>query len=299
MTGRLTIKELLKRTTKHFKEYGIQTARLDAEVLLADILGIERINLYVNFDRPLTEVEINEYRRRVIQRSKRVPVAYIIGYQEFMSLKFKVNEDVLIPRPETEHLVEATSQRIDDLEDRIEQLTVVDLCTGSGAIIISLVKELADSPIEIDYIGTDISQDALQIAESNAELHQVRDKIRFLAGDLLAPIKERDIKPDILISNPPYVADNELKNLEPELQYEPEIALKAQDNGIEFYRQIILHTRQLLADGGLIGFEIGNQQSKDVRQLLAENNFINLKTINDYAESPRVILGEKGLKEKM
>lgn len=291
MTERLTIKTVLQRTTDHFKEYGIETARLDAEVLLADLLDIERIKLYVNFDRPLTEVEINQYRQRVIQRSKRIPVAYIIGYQEFMSLKFKVNEDVLIPRPETEHLVEAVIQRINEVDDRREELTVVDLCTGSGAIIISLAKELADSSLKIDYIGTDISQQALAVARDNAELHQVGNKIQFLAGDLLTPIKELDLKPDIIISNPPYVAETELQKLEPELQYEPEIALQAGEGGIEFYRRIISEAEQLLADKGIIGFEIGNQQSKAVYQLLEENNFTDLTVINDYAEVPRVILG--------
>ncbi|MBM7622884.1 peptide chain release factor N(5)-glutamine methyltransferase [Sporohalobacter salinus] len=299
MTERLTIKEILKRTTEHFKEYGIETARLDAEVLLADLLNIERINLYVNFDRPLTELEVDEYRQRVIQRSKRKPVAYIIGYREFMSLKFKVNEDVLIPRPETEHLVEAITQKVNDLADRKEELTIVDLCTGSGAIIISLVKELADISIEINYIGTDISQDALQIAKENAELHQVRDKIQFLVGDLLNPIKEHNLKPDILVSNPPYVAEDEFEDLEPELQYEPKIALEAKENGIEFYRQIIFDSRRLLAGDGIIGLEIGNQQSNDVYNLLVENNFTNLGIINDYAETPRVILGEKSLDGKV
>ncbi|ADL13720.1 peptide chain release factor N(5)-glutamine methyltransferase [Acetohalobium arabaticum] len=295
MTERLTIKKILKKTTDYFKEHGIETARLDAEVLLADLLDMERIKLYVNFDRPLTEVEINQYRQRVIQRAKRMPVAYIIGYQEFMSLKFKVNEDVLIPRPETEHLVEAVIQRVNKLADKREKLTVIDLCTGSGAIIISLAKELADVPLEINYIGTDVSQEALAVAKDNAKLHQVQNQIQFLVGDLLNPVKELNLKPDIIISNPPYIADKELQELEPELQYEPEIALKAGENGIDFYRQIISETEQLLTDGGIIGFEVGNQQSKSVYQLLEENNFINLTVIDDYAEVPRVILGEKAL----
>jgi release factor glutamine methyltransferase len=122
---RLTIKEILQKTTDHFKKYGILTPRLDAEVLLADLLDIERIELYVQFDRPLEETEIDEYRERVIQRSKRIPVAYIIARQEFMSLDFKVNENVLIPRAETEHLVESISKKISEIKDN--DLTVVEL----------------------------------------------------------------------------------------------------------------------------------------------------------------------------
>ncbi|MGM0471007.1 MAG: peptide chain release factor N(5)-glutamine methyltransferase [Bacillota bacterium] len=292
MTERLTIKEILQRTTEHFKKYEIESPRLDAEVLLADILDIERINLYVEFDRPLTEEEINEYRKRVVKRSKRIPVAYIIGYQEFMSLKFKVTEDVLIPRPETEHLVEEAKNQIESWDER-EELTIVDLCTGSGAIIISLAKLLQDSQLELNYIATDLSQSALQVAKENARYHGVYEEINFLTGDLLEPIMELEQEIDLILSNPPYIAQDELQNLQPELQHEPELALVGGSEGLKYYRQIITDAWQLLAADGIIALEIGANQRFEVNKLLSDNGYTNLEVVNDYAGKPRVISGQK------
>ncbi|SJZ48405.1 peptide chain release factor N(5)-glutamine methyltransferase [Selenihalanaerobacter shriftii] len=295
MQERLNIKEILNRTTEHFEEYGIQTPRLDAEVLLSNLLGIERIELYVNFDRPLEKEEIDEYRQRVIERSKHIPVAYIIGHWEFMSLDFKVNQDVLIPRPETEHLVETISQHIRD--NTKESLTVVDLCTGSGAVIISLAVELKDTTKQINYIATDISEEALKIAKENAKHHGVIGQIKFLQGDLLKPIKNLDEEVDILLSNPPYIPDEELQQLQPELEYEPEIALKGGEDGLEFYRRIIDQSANILAEDGLVALEVGDQQATDVQKLLLKKNFTRIKVLDDYAEIPRVVLGHNNLED--
>lgn len=291
--NRLTIKEILQRTTEHFAEYGISTPRLDAEVLLADLLGIERIELYVQFDRPLKKGEIDEYRERVVQRSKRVPVAYIIGYQEFMSLDFKVNQDVLIPRPETEHLVERIVKKITTFPK--DELTVVELCTGSGAIIISLARQLIDLEIEkkINYIATDISEAALKVAKENAKKHDILGQIEFRQGDLFAAIKGLDLEIDYLISNPPYIPEDEIEDLQSELQYEPDTALKAGEDGLEFYRRIIIGGKKLLQKGGVIGLELGNQQDSAVKDLLLENGFNNVEVVNDYSEIPRVIFASK------
>ncbi|KXS45718.1 MULTISPECIES: peptide chain release factor N(5)-glutamine methyltransferase [unclassified Candidatus Frackibacter] len=288
---KLDIKEILNRTTEHFKKYDIATPRLDAEVLLADLIGVERIQLYVQFNRPLTKEEIDEYRERVIKRSKRVPVAYIIGQQEFMSLDFKVTQDVLIPRPETEHLVERTIQEVKESDK--EELTVLDLCTGSGAIIISLVKELISGmEIKVRYIAVDISEEALKVAKENARLHGVLDKIEFIKGDLLEPIVKKGLQIDILVSNPPYVPNQDLDELQPELQYEPEIALKGGQDGLDFYKRIITGAQKVITDSGIIALEIGNQQLLGVKDLLVKNDFSDIEIIDDYSEVPRVILGK-------
>lgn len=290
---RLTIKEILKKTTEHFKEYGISTPRLDAEVLLADLLGMERIELYVQFDRPLEKIEIDNYRKRVIQRSKRMPVAYITGYREFMSLNFKVDQRVLIPRPETEHLVENTIRKIKEATK--EELTVVELCTGSGAVIISLAKEFIDSENErqINYVATDISESALEIARENAKKHGVIDQIRFIKGDLLEAIEGLELETDFLIANPPYISKQEMEKIQPEIQYEPDIALAGGEDGFEFYHKIITGARKSLTPGTVIGLELGDRQVATVEKLLRENNFNDIEIIADYAEVARVILGRK------
>jgi len=292
---KLNIKEILNRTTEHFKKYDIATPRLDAEVLLADLIGVERIQLYVQFNRPLTKEEIDEYRKRVIKRSKRVPVAYIIGHQEFMSLDFKVNRDVLIPRPETEHLVERTIQEIKGSNKA--ELTVLDLCTGSGAIIISLAKELInEDKLEVRYLAVDISEAALKVAKENARAHGVLDRIEFIKGDLLEPIIKRGLQIDILVSNPPYVPNQQLEALQPELQYEPEVALKGGQDGLDFYKKIINKAKEVLMNNGMIGLEIGGQQLMAVKELLLENNFNDVEGIDDYSGIPRVVLGKYKVK---
>jgi release factor glutamine methyltransferase len=290
---RLTIKEILQKTTDHFKKYGILTPRLDAEVLLADLLDIERIELYVQFDRPLEETEIDEYRERVIQRSKRIPVAYIIARQEFMSLDFKVNENVLIPRAETEHLVESISKKISEIKDN--DLTVVELCTGSGAIVISLIKEINELQLnkKIDYIATDISESALEVARENAKTHGVLGQINFQQGDLLKALRGLGSQIDILLSNPPYVSEEEMGDLEPELAYEPDIALKGGRDGLEFYRRIISEGKSLISADGLIALELGNQQVMEVKELLLTNSFSNIEIVEDYSGISRIVLARK------
>ncbi|WP_248663143.1 peptide chain release factor N(5)-glutamine methyltransferase [Fuchsiella alkaliacetigena] len=293
MSTRLTIKEILAKTTAHFKKYELQTPRLDAEVLLADLLGMERIELYVNFDRPLETEEVDQYRKRVIQRSKRIPVAYIIGYQEFMSLEFKVNDQVLIPRPETEHLVETALEKIESLTK--ESLQVVELCTGSGAVVISLAKQLGELAVtkEIDYVATDISKSALEIAQENASKHGVLEWIEFLSGDLLVPLEDLANKADLLLANPPYIATEEWEQLQPEVKREPELALKAGEDGLEFYRRIISGAESVIAEQGLLGLEIGLGQAEAVQKLLLDKGFIEVEVIDDYAEIPRVIFAKK------
>lgn len=281
----LTVKEILDRTVKHFQKYEIASARLDAEILLSEILDMERINLYVNFDKPLTKSEIDKYRQFVIARSKGTPVAYILGSQEFMSLDFKVTDATLIPRPETEHLVEVTLDKIKSMD--LDRIKVVDIGTGSGAIIVSLTK-LATKKIEA--IAVDISADALDVAQENARNHDLLDRIDFRLGSLLEPVSETV---DIIVSNPPYIPTSDIDNLQREVKNEPMTALDGGKDGLDFYRKIINQSVSRLNTGGLIAFEVGINQANDVAVLLENNCFDNIEVIKDYAGIERVILATR------
>ncbi|OCL25663.1 protein-(glutamine-N5) methyltransferase, release factor-specific [Orenia metallireducens] len=281
----LTVKEILDRTVKHFQKYEIASARLDAEILLSEILDMERINLYVNFDKPLTKSEIDKYRQFVIARSKGTPVAYILGSQEFMSLDFKVTDATLIPRPETEHLVEVTLDKIKSMD--LDRIKVVDIGTGSGAIIVSLTK-LATKKIEA--IAVDISADALDVAQENARNHDLLDRIDFRLGSLLEPVSETV---DIIVSNPPYIPTSDIDNLQREVKNEPMTALDGGKDGLDFYRGIINQSVSRLNTGGLIAFEVGINQANDVAVLLENNCFDNIEVIKDYAGIERVILATR------
>ncbi len=287
MSNRLTIKEILERTTEHFVRYQIPNPRLDAEVLLADLLDLERIQLYVRFDQPLIKEEVDQYRERVVMRSKKVPVQYIIGHQEFMSLNFKVNRNVLIPRPETEHLVEAVKDFV-ELTDR-EAPVLIDIGTGSGAIAVSLAYYLP----QVKVIAVDISPEALKVAQENAELHQVQERIKFAVGSFLEPIKKAGLTVDGIVSNPPYISQQELKVLQPEVRYEPRLALDGGTDGLSAYRQIIQQI-DVLKPQGFLAFEIGATQGEQVAALM-KKDFEQIRILPDLAGIDRVVFGVKAV----
>ncbi|WP_018248212.1 peptide chain release factor N(5)-glutamine methyltransferase [Orenia marismortui] len=281
----LTVKEILDRTVKHFEKYNINSPRLDAEVLLSEILEMERIDLYVNFDRPLTKKEIDLYRDFVVSRSKGIPVAYILAKQEFMSLNFKVDKSTLIPRPETEHLVEAVLDKIEDFSSDI--VNIADIGTGTGAIIISIAKYAKK---HINGIAIDISSGALKVAKENAMSHQVEGKIDFRLGSLLEPI---DKELDIIVSNPPYIPTEEIEGLQDEVKNEPLNALDGGEDGLAYYRQIIDQANNKLKAEGILAFEIGINQGDYVIEILNGFDFYQIERIKDYAGIERVILAKK------
>ncbi|MCK8816411.1 peptide chain release factor N(5)-glutamine methyltransferase [Natroniella sulfidigena] len=277
----LTVKDLLDKTTNFFKEHELDTPRLDAEILLAEVLELERIKLYVNFDQPLEKSEVDRYRELVVSRSKGIPVAYLVGNQEFMSLEFKVTPDVLIPRPETEHLVETALELIAELDQT--ELKIADVGTGSGAIIISLVK-LATK--DLTGVGIDISEQALKIAQKNAIKHQVKGKIDFRLGDLLEPLDDRV---DLIVSNPPYIPTGQLSDLQQEVKAEPMLALDGGAEGLDYYYQIIKQATTKLRSDGLILLEVGINQARKVAEMLKEFNFKEIEIIEDYSGIERIV----------
>ncbi len=281
----LRVKEILNKTVNYFEQHGIDRARLDAEVLLAYVLDRERVDLYVEFNRPLTTEEVDKYRELVIKRRKGIPVAYLVGHKEFMSLEFKVTPEVLIPRPETEHVVEIGLKLIEAWEQ--PEITVVDVGTGSGAIIVSLVK-LAEA--ELKGIGVDISESALEVAQENAAYHGVESEIDFKAGDLLAPVKR---EADLIVSNPPYVPSKKLESIQEEVKQQPKLALDGGQDGLNYYRQLITQSRDVLKPGGQIILEIGIKQAEAVTQLLQQVGFSKIEVTTDYAGIERVVSATK------
>lgn len=281
MTETWTVLKLLKWTAEYFGSKGIDNGRLDAELLLAATLGLERIGLYLNFDRPLHGDELTAFRRLVERRARREPLAYILGRCEFWSLPFKVGPEVLIPRPDTETLVEAA------LKDLPQGGTFLDIGTGSGAIAIAIAHERPDVRGE----GIDTSAAALELATANAASNGVAERICFRQGDLFAlsggPYA-------VIVSNPPYIASGELPELMPEVRdFEPHLALFAGADGLDCYRALIPAAMPLLNAGGELLVEVGATQAAAVAELFRQAGYGGIRTVRDLAGIERVVAGQK------
>lgn len=278
-----TIGRILKWTEQYFKQKNIESPRLDAEVLLSHILGRERIYLYVHFDEPLEPTELARYREAIKQRVQRVPVAYIIGEKEFMGLTFKVTADTLVPRPDTEILVQAAVER---LRARGEAPRFADIGTGSGAICLSVLHFLPKAQADT----VDISPAARAIAEENAAALEVADRVTFHTGDLLAPLAGSY---DAILSNPPYIPDDDIATLAPEVRLkEPHTALAGGKDGLDFYRRLTADAPALLKDGGFLALEVGIHQAAPVAAL-AVPSFSRTEILKDYAGIERVVIAWK------
>ncbi|MBI5044284.1 MAG: peptide chain release factor N(5)-glutamine methyltransferase [Nitrospirae bacterium] len=268
-----TIFKSLSWAETYLKRFKIPNSKIDAEYLLSHILKCKRQELYLNPDRQLTDKEINTFKGFVQKRSKREPIQYIIGEEEFRGLVFKVTRDVLIPRPETELLLEEAVSVVKDKESRGKghgSWTIVDLCTGSGCIAVSIAKEIEGCRV----YATDISEKALAIAKENAKRHRVEDKIIFFQGSFLEPLKKLGLKGkiDIILSNPPYVSKKDMGKLQPEIkEYEPSLALYGGENGLDSYRTIIPDALTYLKKDGYLILEIGYGQAEGVKKLFAQH----------------------------
>ena len=280
----ITVLESINLSSDYLKNKGIESPRINAELLLAYVLNCKRLNLYLSFEKPLTEEEINKYRELLRRRSKFEPLQYIIGKVEFYGIDFKVNPSVLIPRQETEVLVEAIIEQY----DKYDTLRILDIGTGSGNIAVSLAKNLDNSFIT----ACDISEPALKTAAENASMNSVSDRIEFIKIDF---IKEEFIRNDfdVVVSNPPYISIEEFETLHPELkEYEPKVALTDYNSGFRFYEMISSKSSYLLKPGGKLFFEVGKGQFSNVSAILKKNNFQNIIVKKDYLNIERVISGE-------
>ncbi len=284
-----TIVEIIRLTTDFFTKHQVASPRLDAELLLAYVLGLERIQLYVQFDRPLDKEELAEYRELVRRRAAHEPVAYILGQKEFWSLTFKVSPKVLIPRPDTEVLVETALKTLKAY--RNTQPLILDLATGSGNIIISLAKELPQARLS----ASDLSEAALETARENARAHGVADRITWYCGDLFNCLLKIKGQVDLLVSNPPYIAERQLAALQPEVRdFEPRQALAAGSDGLDIYRKIAAQAGKWLKKGAWLCLEIGAEQAAAVKRLLSDSGqFDKIQITKDYAGLNRVVSAQR------
>lgn len=281
-----TIGRILKWTEQYFKDKGIESPRLDAEVLLAHVLEKQRIYLYVHFDEPLQPGELAAYREMIKKRVLRVPVAQILGEKEFMGLTFKVTADTLVPRPDTEILVQAAVDRLRGMAGE-EPLRFADIGTGSGAICLSVLHYLAGTVADT----VDISPAARAVAEENAASLGLADRVTFHTGDLLQPLS--GISFVAILSNPPYIPEADIATLAPEVRLkEPHTALSGGQDGLDFYRRLANEAPAMLVPGGFTAFEVGIHQAGDVADLLKANPLIDrTEILPDYAGIDRVVVG--------
>ena len=279
--------DLLDWTVGYFQQHSIPNPRLDAEVLLGHLLEKSRLQLYLDFEMPVFQEHLIPFRELIKKRIERTPVSYLTNRKEFMSLDFYVDERVLIPRPETEQLVETVLTTKTEAFQRL-----LELGTGSGVIATSLAVQQP----EWEIVATDISEPALAVARQNAETHACAAQIKFLSGDLFEPIEAMNIDEntqfDWIVCNPPYIKKTERDTLSPDVRdYEPEIALFAGDDGLAVIRRLIVEAPKYLAPNGKLILEIGETQADNIRTLLdAESAYCTYELLKDYAEKERIVL---------
>jgi len=278
----MTVHDILNESAKALEAAEIPTARLDAEVLLAFYLGCDRVEFLKNPDLILNEKQLAEYRTLIARRLQWEPVAYIRGFKEFWTFSLIVNKDVLIPRPDTEIIVEEALDVYRKMNS--PEIRILDIGTGSGAIALALAKEISNATIT----ATDISSNALTIASKNAITYNLQDKIDFREGNLFEPVEGTF---DIIVCNPPYIPEEEYIELPTGVKdYEPRIALLAEKKGTEFYDKLIYQAVDYLQKNGWLLMEIGAKQEKEVREIIGESGFYDSVSMRrDYAGLPRVV----------
>ena len=265
---------------------GVPSPQADAEWTLAHVLECSRSELHLRAHQPLTPAQNATYRNLIHRRADRIPLQHLLGNTEFYGIPFRTSPDALIPRPETETLIEVTLNHLNTCTN----LRILDIGTGSGIIAITLSKALLGSHV----IATDISRKALRLASQNAHLNGVLDRISFLQTDLLTPFATPESFHAIL-SNPPYIPSNAIHALQPEVRtFDPRLALDGGCDGLDFYRKIIPASIPLLAPGGLLGLEIGHDQANAVTQLLdRQMGLTHIATHTDLGGHPRVVLAQR------
>lgn len=277
-----TILKTLQWTAGYFKRHGIDNPRIDAEILMAHVLACKRIDLYVNHDQPLHAGELERFKGLIQQRVHRMPVAYIIGTKEFWSLEFEVTPDVLIPRPETEGLVEAALK----LHGTAESISVLELGTGSGIISIALAHERP----HWRFWASDLSEKAIEIARINCRKHIPEDRIMFMVGNWFDGVEDHKGVFDLIVSNPPYIPNADLAGLDPDVRnYEPTHALDGGPDGLTDILHIISKAPDYLKPGGGLILEIGYDQGPAVQSLADQAGvFDDIVIEKDYSGHDRV-----------
>jgi release factor glutamine methyltransferase len=278
----MTVLEVLQATTAYLKKHNVENSRLNAEHLMAHALGRKRIELYLAFERVLTEAELGPLRELVKRRSDGEPLQHLLGTVEFCGLTFLCDKRAMVPRPETEQLVELVEARIENRESRI-----VDVGTGSGVIAINLAAKFPEATI----LAVDVSDDALALAQENAAMLNLKDRVQFLKSRLLENVEGTF---DLIVANLPYVSTQDRHTLSREVLHDPEVALFAGKQGDELVRELIDQAPTRLHPGGLLALEIGLGQSETLLSALAEKNYRDICSKKDYNGVTRFIFARYG-----
>lgn len=281
--------ELLTWTSQYLSERGFENPRLNVEQLLAQTLGFNRIDLYLNVDKPLIASELSQFKALLKRRLRHEPLQYILGRTEFMSLPFRIAPGVLIPRPETEILVESVLAEAKGRFPDQQPVTCLDIGTGSGNVAVALARYWPD----LTVTAIDINSAGLALAQENARSNGVAERIRFQLLDFLAPDRQSHFseKFQVVVANPPYIASAEIPSLPPEVRdYEPRQALDGGVDGLNFYRKIALELKALLHPDGFAAFEIGYQQAPAIQQLFQHHGLGFTRVRQDLAGKDRIIL---------
>ena len=271
--------ELINFGASELRRKKIGTSRLDSELLLSKILDKNREEILINLEQKICQKYFLKYKQLIQRRSQCEPIAYIVKEKEFWSKNFLVSSDTLIPRPETELIVEKLTKIFEE-----KKISILDIGTGTGCILISLLSELKNSK----GIGIDISKKALRIAEKNSEQHGMRNKIKFFHKSLDNKFYQ---KFDLIVSNPPYIKKSEIKNLKEDVRkFEPRIALDGGNDGLDLIKKVIYKSKYILKVKGMLALEIGNEQFNKVLKILKKNNFKIEHIIKDYKDNIRGII---------
>jgi len=272
---------LLMQAKKKLKESGIGEYALDSELIMMDVMHMNRINVLTNSTILLTEQQQSDFDKKIQRRMNKEPVAYILGYREFMGLDFYVESGVLIPRPDTEILVEAV---LNIIRNNNKKVNVAEVGAGSGCISISIAKF-----VNAECYCTDINPKAIEISIKNAKLNKVEDEVHFYNGDIFNALPS--MKFDIIVSNPPYIRKKDIALLMPDVRnYEPENALCGGADGLDFYRRITIDGKNLLKPGGYIFYEIGYDEAEEVSRILAESGYNDIRVKKDLSGLDRVVM---------
>ncbi len=283
-----TIQKLLTWITEYLTQKDVDSPRLSAELLLSKVLGLKRIELYTQFGKDVPQEQLDELRGLVKRAGLHEPVAYLVGKTEFYSIEFEVTSDCLIPRPETEQLVQ---RAIEFLRKREGDQFVCDLCTGCGIIAVAIAKNVPAAKV----IATDISAPALAMAAKNVEKHGLQERIELREGDLFEPLILPLDQFDLIASNPPYVSAVEYEKLDKNVKdYEPRIALHAGEGGLDVYKRIAEKVGPFLKPDGILLMEIGYSQGPAVRQLLEQTGvFASIEIEKDFQKHDRIVVARR------
>jgi release factor glutamine methyltransferase len=291
----VTVLDVIQLSTEFLTKKGVESPRLQAELLLAHLLGMPRMQLYLNFERSLTVQEQDSFRQMIKRRGAREPLQHITGCVSFCGAELFVNRDVLIPRPETELLAEQGWLFLNELlqqdqpeksPERFPARTALDFGTGSGALAIALAVHCPN----LQVVALDLSPKALETARNNASHHNVASRINFVQGDGLSALPP-NIRFDLIVANPPYIPSADIDQLEPEVrEYDPRSALDGGPDGLAFYRQLSTQGGPFLKPGGKLMTEFGDGQESPVSNLFHEQNWIVEQVIKDYTQRPRILI---------